>query len=297
MINADPNRNLQEIFDTAPPGETIRLAEGEYRCKTTIFTPGLTLCGAGADRTRIIWDDFAKKLDADGVEYNTFRTWTLAVCADGITMKDLSIINDALHPENKGQEVALTVYGDGFTMERCRLTSTQDTLFLGPLPKDLIKRYDGFLPDHLRRDKPCAQRFTDCLIEGTVDFIFGCGSAVFDRCEIRSLLDARGTGYVAAPAHALEQTEGFLFQNCRFTAQEGVWGIWLARPWRDYGLCVFRDCAYGPHISPLGFDKWNDTERDKTARFYESPPVAGRVPWVRTLPSGGPDEAKRLTEG
>ena len=283
MIDAGPGRNLQELFDAAPPGETIRLGEGEYRCKTTIFTPGLTILGAGPDRTRIVWDDYAKKLDADGVEYNTFRTWTMAVCADGVTMRDLSIVNDALHPEIKGQEVALTVYGDSFTMERCRLTSTQDTLFLGPLPADLIQRYDGFLPDHLRRDRPCAQRFAGCLIEGTVDFIFGCGQAVFEYCEIRSLLDVRGTGYVAAPAHALEQTEGFLFQSCRFTAQEGVQGIYLARPWRDYGLCVFRDCIYGDHISPLGFDKWNDTDRDKTARFYESPPVAGRVPWVRTL--------------
>ena len=284
MIDAGPNDNLQEIFDTAPPGETIRLAGGEYRCKTTVFTPGLTIRGAGADRTRIVWDDYAKKPDPDGVEYNTFRTWTMAVCADGVTMKDLSIVNDALHPEVKGQEVALSVYGDGFAMERCRLTSTQDTLFLGPLPADLIERYDGFLPDHLRRDRPCAQRFTHCLIEGTVDFIFGCGRAVFENCEIRSLLDARGTGYVAAPAHAPEQTEGFLFQNCRFTAEEGVKGIWLARPWRDYGLCVFLDCSYGGHIAPPGFDKWNDTDRDKTARFYESPPVAGRVPWVRELP-------------
>lgn len=283
MITTNPGENLQEIFDKAQPGEEIQLAGGEYRVKSAIFTPGLTLTGAGADRTRIIWDDFAKKLDEQGREYNTFRTWTLAVCADGITMKDLSIVNDALHPESKGQEVALTVYGDQFAMENCRLTSTQDTLFLGPLPADLIERYDGFLPDHLRLDKPCSQRFDRCLIEGTVDFIFGCGSAVFDHCEIRSLYDVRGTGYVAAPAHALEQTEGFLFRNCRFTYQEGVQGIYLARPWRDYGLCVFRDCEYGDHISPLGFDKWNDTERDKTARFYETPPVAGRVPWVKSL--------------
>ena len=59
--------NLQEIFDRARPGETIQLAQGDYRCKTAVFTPGLTLCGAGADRTRIIWDDYAKKLDAEGV--------------------------------------------------------------------------------------------------------------------------------------------------------------------------------------------------------------------------------------
>ena len=67
-------------------------------------------------------------------------------------MEDLSVVNDALRPETKGQEVALTVYADDFHMRNCRLTSTQDTLFLGPLPKDLIERYDGFLPGHLRRD-------------------------------------------------------------------------------------------------------------------------------------------------
>ena len=289
MLHVDPGQELQAALDRARPGETVRLAAGEYRAKCVVSVPGVKLVGAGAERTRIVWDDFAKKLDGQGVEYNTFRTWTLAVCADNVTMEDLSVVNDALHPEEKGQEVALTVYGDGFSMERCRLTSTQDTLFLGPLPGDLIERYDGFLPDFLRRDKRCRQRFTDCLIEGTVDFIFGCGEAVFDRCELRSLRDVRGVGYVAAPAHAREQTDGFLFQGCRFTAEEGVEGIYLARPWRDYGLCVFRDCAYGPHISPLGFDKWNDTHRDRTARFYETPPVPGRVGWVNTTPAPGAD--------
>lgn len=285
MPHINSRDDLQEAFDRACPGDVISLAEGEYRVKSVIFTPGLTLAGAGADRTRIVWDDYAKKPDDHGVELNTFRTWTMAVCADNVTMRDLSIINDSLHPEQKGQEVALTVYGDRFTMERCRLASTQDTLFLGPLPPDLIARYNGFLPDYLRQDRPCRQRFADCLIEGTVDFIFGCGDALFDRCELRSLIDARGTGYVAAPAHGRDQAKGFLFRSCRFTAEPGVapGSVYLARPWRDYGLCVFENCACGPHISPLGFDKWNDTCRDKTARFYEAPAVDGRAPWVRSL--------------
>lgn len=283
MVQTGPQENLQAVLDRARPGETIQLAEGEYRAKAAIFTPGLTLQGAGADRTRIVWDDYAKKPDERGVEYNTFRTWTLAVCADGVTLRDLSVANDSLRPEEKGQEVALTVYGDRFAMERCRLTSTQDTLFLGPLPDDLIERYDGFLPHWLRPSRSCLQRITHCLIEGTVDFIFGCGEAVFENCEIRSLCDARGIGYAAAPAHEPRQTRGFLFRGCRFTAEEGVapGSIYLARPWRDYGLCRFQDCTYGPHIAPAGFDKWNDTHRDRTARFYETPPVAGRVDWVR----------------
>lgn len=285
MLFVQPWENLQEILDRARPGQTVRLGPGEYRAKAVIRTPGLTLEGAGADRTRIVWDDYAKKRDEKGAEYNTFRTWTLAVCAGGVAMRDLAVVNDALRPETRGQEVALTVYGGGFSMERCRLSSTQDTLFLGPLPRDLIIRYGGFLPEPLRREGPCGQRFTQCLIEGTVDFIFGCGEAVFDRCEIRSLPDARGTGYAAAPAHSPGQSQGFLFRECRFTAGEGVppGSVFLARPWRDYGMCVFQACEYGPHISPLGFDPWSGTGRDRTARFYEEPPVPGRVDWVRRL--------------
>ena len=197
-------------------------------------------------------------------------------------MEHLSIVNDARSPEKKRQEVALTVYGDDFQMENCRLTSTQDTLFLGPLPPDLIDRYDGFLMDELRQDRPLRQTFRNCLIEGTVDFIFGCGNALFENCEIRSLADARDIGYIAAPAHSLSQTEGFLFQNCRLTCEEGVTpgSIYLARPWRDYGLTTFRNCTMDRHIAPAGFDKWNDTHRDQTARFYESPAIPGRVPWI-----------------
>ncbi len=282
MLSAHPGDDLQTIFDEAPANAVIRLAAGEYRCKAVIRTPGLTVIGAGAGETKIVWDDYALKKDELGRDYVTFRTYTVAVCADGVSMENLSIVNDALHPEIKGQEVALSVCGNGFRMTGCVLTSTQDTLFVGPLPPDLIERYDGFLDDALRRGGEMRQTFVDCRIEGTVDFIFGCGNALFDRCEIRSLVDARNVGYAAAPAHSLSQTEGLTFRSCRFTCQNGVipGSIYLARPWRDYGLARFENCVYGPHIAESGFDKWNDTHRDQTARFYETPAVPGRAAWV-----------------
>ena len=280
---AAPGEDLQALIDSAPEGAALRLAPGVYRQKLLLKTPGLSIIGEDRERTVLVWDDYAKKPDAQGREYNTFRTWTLAVCADGVTMKGLSVVNDALHPEEKGQEVALSVYGDRFTMEDCVLHSTQDTLFLGPLPEDLIVRYDGFLPPELRQSRRLSQRFTGCRIEGTVDFIFGCGDAVFTDCELKSVYDVRGVGYVAAPAHAPEQQEGFRFRRCRFTRDSAVAAssIFLARPWRDYGLVRLENCTYDSHIAPEGFDKWQGTERDRTARFYETPPVPGRVPWVR----------------
>ena len=277
-----PADDLQKALDAAPENAVVHLGPGVYRQKVMVRTPGLTILGAGADKTRLVWDDHAKKPHPIGWEYNTFRTWTWAICADRVTMKDLTVANDALAPEVKGQEVALSVCGTDFHMEDCVLTSTQDTLFLGPLPSDLIGRYEGFLLDDLRRGYPMTQTFRHCRIEGTVDFIFGCGDALFDHCQIRSLRDARNIGFVAAPAHDLRQNRGFRFRNCELTREDGVadGSIWLARPWRDYGMVSFENCTYGPHIAAAGFDKWNDTCRDRTARFRETPALPGRVPWI-----------------
>lgn len=281
-IRVTPADDLQKVFDSAEENAVIFLSEGTYRQKTMIHTKGLTLVGAGCDKTVIVWDDHALKMDEQGREYNTFRTYTMAVCADGVTIRDLSIVNDALHPEIKGQEVALSVVADNFSMERCTLLSTQDTLFLGPLPPDLIERYQGFHRAELLRGGEMRQRFRNCLIGGTVDFIFGCGDTVFENCEIRSLSDARNIGYIAAPAHSLSQKRGFLFKDCCLTREPGVGDgtIFLARPWRDYGLTSFCNCTMEAHIAPEGFDKWNDTNRDQTARFFENPAVPGRVLWI-----------------
>lgn len=276
-----PGDDVQALLDRAEPGSLIRFDAGIYRQKLMLRTPGLHLEGEGAEQTLFAWGDYAKKLDAQGREYNTFRTWSFAVCADEVQMRGLSVINDALDPAVKGQEVALSVYGDHFYMEDCTLRSTQDTLFLGPLPPDLIERYDGFLPDELRADRLLSQSFRNCRIEGSVDFIFGCGNALFENCEIVSVDDGRAHGYVAAPAHSLSQAEGFTFRRCGFTHGPGVAdaSIFLARPWRDYGLCRFEDCRYDAHIKPEGFNPWRDSGRDRTARFYETPARPGRVSW------------------
>ena len=281
-IRVFPGDDLQVVLDTAPENSCIYLAEGVYRQKLMLTRPGLTLEGAGAGKTVLVYDDYAKKLHPIGWEYNTFRTYTLAVCADHVTMRNLSVVNDAGDPKTKGQQVALSVCGSDFLMEDCILTSTQDTLFLGPLPSDLIGRYEGFLLDPLRRGGNLKQCFRNCRIEGSVDFIFGCGETLFEDCELRSVADGRDTAYVAAPSHHLSQTQGFRFSQCRFTRDADVedGSVYLARPWRDHGLAVFENCTCDGHICSAGFDPWSGTRRDLTARFYEIPAVPGRVPWI-----------------
>ena len=277
--------NLQDVTDAAPPGTVILLPEGTYRQKLILRTPGLSLAGAGPDRTRIVFGDGARHMDKVGRPLGTFRSFTLAVTAPGITLRDLKVANDCGDPARNGQQVALSVCGDGLAMENGSLLSTQDTLFLGPLPADLRQRYRDLLPEALRRGEPLAARFQGCRIAGSVDFIFGGGAARFEDCQIHSVYDGRNVGFVAAPSHGAEQEEGFCFSRCWFTAEAGVapGSVFLARPWRDHGLASFEDCTYGPHIHPLGFDKWGTTHRDETARFFETPPVPGRAAWINRI--------------
>lgn len=285
-VNVAPKDKLSEVLRSVKPNTRIILSEGIYREKIEITVPDIELVGAGAGKTVIIWDDYAKKSDSSGVELNTFRTYTAAVLANNVIMKNLTVENDSKTPEIKGQEVALTVCGDGFYAEDCSFISTQDTVFCGPLPPDLIERYEGFLKDELRRDYFQRHIFKNCLIAGNVDFIFGCADALFEDCEIRSVFDVRGHGYAAAPAHALSQEIGFVFNRCRFTCEENIApnSVFLARPWRDYGKAAFISCLYGKHISREGFDKWNDTNRDKTARFSEyGTDRSGRVSWSKAV--------------
>ena len=60
-----------------------------------------------------------------------------------------------------------------------------------------------------------------------------------------------------------------MFSNCRLTADEGVEGVWLSRPWRDYGQTVFLNCEIGGHIRPEGYHNWKKPHREKTAFYAE----------------------------
>ncbi len=275
--------DLQKVFDEVEPFTEIYLEKGRYEGKFKLSVPSVTVIGCGFD-TVLINNDYAKKLNGEGVEIGTFQTYTLAVTSDNVTLKNLTVENSAGSPEVLGQEVALSVYGNRFTAENCKFSSTQDTLFLGPLPDDLVVRYDGFLPDFLRYyEGEKYQKFVNCRIEGTVDFIFGTGNALFDKCDVVSLNDNRKIGYVAAPAHPLSCDIGFVFNNCRLLSENAP-TVYLARAWRDFGKATFINCTYDDHVPEVGFINWNDTYREKTSRFYEYSPVFyDRAKWAGKL--------------
>lgn len=266
-LHLTPDCDLQNAINSSD-ADVIYLEKGIYNQKTEILRDNLTVIGAG-NETKLSFSDYARKIHADGKEYNTFRTYTLCVTGNNVRLANFTVENSNTDPAAVGQCVALSVHGDGFTAVGMNLVSTQDTVFLSPFPDDLVVRYRDFLPRRqLYKEGASTHLFKNCRICGTVDFIFGCSEAYFKDCEIISLKDTRGVGFVAAPAHPLAEKRGFSFIGCRFLS-EGAdpSSVFLARPWRDFGKCSFINCKLGSHIKDCLFDKWNDTERDKSARF------------------------------
>ena len=288
-ITVSPKDDLQKILDGLEGPSTIYLKSGIYNQKIEIKSDFVKLLGESRENTVITYNDYAKKIHSDGKEYNTFRTYTLCVTGEGCSIENLTVENSNTRPEEVGQCVALSVNCKSFYAERVNLISTQDTLFLAPFPDDLVIRYRGFIPARqLYIEGKALHFFKGCRIAGTVDFIFGCSEAYFEGCEIISLFEKRGEGYIAAPAHPLAEDCAFTFINCDLKA-EGAQdnSVYLARPWRDFGKCVFLNCKADKHINRELFDKWNDTERDKSARFYFGGMkfnfTPAPVPWAHEL--------------
>ena len=309
ILHLTPADELQNILDNLTGPTTIYLSAGEYRNKLWIKRDDVKIIGADRETTVISWDDYARKPHADGNEYNTFRTYTVCVTGNGCSLENLTIVNSNTDARKVGQCVALSVNAPLFRATGIDLRSEQDTLFTAPFPDDLVIRYsgltddpayyDGFVPrEQLYMEGGSVQIYEKCRIYGTVDYIFGCAEAYFDGCELINLHDGRHCGFVAAPAHSLKQKRGYVFMNCLFRdggADEG--SVYLARPWRDFGKCDFIDCTLEAHINPALYDKWNDTRRDRTARFahgdLQSAPPLAPVKWGGRLTRGDEERIRR----
>lgn len=77
-------------------------------------------------------------------------------------------------------------------------------------------------------------RFEDCYVTGDVDYIWGyCDTSVWVNCHIHTREDNRGGVHSAfvLQSRALNSKPGFVFVDCKFTADKRVEGskIWIGR--------------------------------------------------------------------
>ncbi len=161
------------------------------------------------------------------------------------------------------QAVAVLTEADRLVFKNCRFLGWQDTLYA----------------------KNGRQYFENCYIEGHVDFIFGQAAAVFENCVIHS----KGDGYIAAPMRfAADENSGLVFINSKLTGENIKKGVYLGRPWRDFGRTVFVNTEMDAHIKPEGWHHWLP-ERERTAYFAEynsrgaGAKPENRVKWARQL--------------
>lgn len=165
-------------------GETILISKGVYHERVTITTPGLTLRGEGAKDTIISYGLYGFMPSPDIGKLGTFRSYTMLIDADRVTLRDLGIENTAGAGPDIGQAIALYADGDELCFDHIALLGWQDTLFTGPLPPKEIEK-NGFIgPKQFAPRRNGRQYYHDCHIEGDIDFIFGSATAFFDHCTI-----------------------------------------------------------------------------------------------------------------
>ena len=234
--------------------KVIYVKKGVYKEKLIIpsWLTNITICGEDRDNTIITWDDHANiKMPVGGLDseaavkgkpMGTFRTYTLKVQGSYITLKDITIENNAA---KLGQAVALHTEGDHILVQNCRLLGNQDTVYTGVGGTRVA--------------------FYDCYIEGTTDFIFGPSIAWFQNCEIHS----KANSYITAASTPAGQKYGYVFYKCRLTADKDVDKVYLGRPWRPFAATIFMDCELGKHIRPEGWHNWNNAKNEETARYAE----------------------------
>lgn len=238
---------VQEAINAVPDFRkegrtTIYIRKGVYKEKLIIPASKINVSLIGAEGAVISGDDYASKPNRFGENMSTSGSSSCYIYAPDLICENLTFENTA---GRVGQAVACFVSGDKVIFRNCRFLGNQDTLY--------------------NFGKHCRQYFENCYIEGTVDFIFGSSTAVFNRCTIHSL----SKGYLTAPSTPQDEAYGYVFIDCRLTAADGVEKVYLARPWRPYGKSVFIHCEMGDHILPVGWHNWNKKDAEKTCFFAE----------------------------
>ncbi len=159
------------------------------------------------------WRDYQRIAASGAAEIGTRASAVVMAQCDDIQLVNLSIVNTLLDRVDGAAHQAVALYADGdrVQLERLRLISRQDTLWLSSRSAPQGEA------SHISR-----VWVADCYLEGDVDYVFGSASAVFERVHFHTV-SSRGAGeaFVLAPSTPYNLPVGFLVQQCRFTTDGG----------------------------------------------------------------------------
>ncbi len=247
-LQAALNQIPQNNTDATP--YTINLAPGVYR-ETLVLGQNrkfVTIKGTGTARTdTVISHGWANAIN--GAVSAVFILYT-----DDVRVQNLTIENTA--GETAGQQRAVTMNNKRIVFDNVGLKGWQDTLAVW---------------------NNAIAYFRDCEIWGSVDFIYGGGTALFDHCDI-VMIRASG-GPVSAPSTNIANPYGLIFRDCRLIKGStaaghpqnvGVASSTLMRPWYQDGHTAFINTTLDDHISLKGWGEWDGRENTTRAREFGS---------------------------
>ncbi|TEY77500.1 hypothetical protein BOTCAL_0054g00300 [Botryotinia calthae] len=142
------------------------------------------------------------------------------------------------------QAVAVTANGDQQGYYGCSFTGYQDTLYA----------------------KAGKQYYSNCYIEGAVDYIFGNAAAWFGECTIAS----NGGGAITANSMTLATDSAwYIIDSSTITQATGyslTGKVYLGRPWRALARVIFQNSVLTDVVNAAG---WTTLAADATPIFME----------------------------
>jgi pectinesterase len=264
---------INAVKDNQETTTVIFIRNGVYKEKLRLAASktNVHFIGESVEKTILTYDDFASKKDSAGKDIGTTGSASFFIFGAGFSAENITFENAA---GPVGQAVAVRVTGDRVKFINCRFLGFQDTLYTHG---DSSRQY-----------------YYKCYIEGTVDFIFGASTALFDSCTI---FGKRGGYYTAASTPAGKKF-GYVFINCNITGDAPRGSYYLGRPWRPTAKAAFINCTLGNQVRPEGWHNWGKVANEQTA-FYaeykskgEGANASGRAPWSHQL---NDDEAQAYT--
>ena len=241
-------KSVQQAINSVPDlrksKTVIFIKNGTYKEKLTLppTKTNVTFIGESKEKTILTFDDFAQKKNLFEENIGTSGSSSFFIYGDGFTAENITFENSS---GPVGQAVAVRIDGDQVSFKNCRFLGFQDTLY-----------------PHGEKSR---QYYLNCYIEGTVDFIFGWSTALFDSCTIFG----KQGGYFTAASTLPETKYGFVFLNCKITGDAPADSFYLGRPWRPFAKTVFINCFLDKLVNASGWHNWNKPEAEKTSYYAE----------------------------
>ncbi len=253
----------------------IEIGAGTYEEFISVDLPYITMEAENPKGKVVLTYDKAVGHTDTSKRAGTEKTasFTLTANAKDFKAKNITFQNsyNLVQEEEYSQAVAFCSNADRVVLEDCTFIGRQDTLYLKGASQGANVSGSA---------NPARTYLKNCYIEGTVDFIFGDGTAYFENCDINMAYRAKGGGYFTAPNTTLYNV-GYVFDGCRFTVDskytdENSEDIYLGRPWQcdaDHpnsgSNTVIMNSELPSKLNTDGFKLWNEKTQANKVRFME----------------------------